>query len=233
MNFYSGAEGNSMSLIDTLGLARQGGETGQWWEDEVSTDRSFQRWFHLCLNQLGDSEASGVDWADAYAQWVQSGKPNLADSPREYGGALIQEKKDATHVYTVGLRFSGDPAEISARLNLQPSHVSSQFQTPSTTRKISLFFGYNGREDVGFQYEWESLEDGLDFLLKSLSSKKAEIMALSRQFNGYWWCGHFQTGFSGGPSLSPRLLAEAGSYDIPLSIDHYFSDEEEDPDSNE
>lgn len=140
--------------------------------------------------------------------------------------AMIQEKKLLTHVYTVGLRFYGDqlePAAISARLNLQPSHASSPSQNQSTTRKRRQFWGYNGQGEVGFQAEWESLEDGLKFLLKTLRSRKAEIVAIARQFDGVWWCGHFQASFDGGPTLSAKLLTELGSYEIRLSIDNYFS----------
>ena len=142
---------------------------------------------------------------------------------------MTQESKAPAHTYTVGLRFYGDqlePSEISARLNLQPSHTINQSQNQSTTRKRRPFWGYNGQGKEGFQAEWESLEDGLEFLLKILISRKADIMAISRQFDGLWWCGHFQTSFDGGPTLSPKLLTEIGSYEIPLRIDNYFSDEE-------
>lgn len=141
---------------------------------------------------------------------------------------MTQEKKVAAHAYTVELRFSGDqlePSEISARLNLQPSNAFSQSQNQATTRKRRPYWAYNGQGDVGFQSEWASLEDGLEFLLKSLGSKKAEIIAIARQFDGLWWCGHFQASFDGGPTLSPKLLTEIVSYGIPLSIDNYFSDE--------
>ena len=99
---------------------------------------------------------------------------------------MTQQKKAAAHAYTVGLRFYGDqlePSEISARLNLQPSHASSQLQNQSTARKRRSFWGYNGQGEVGFQAEWESLEDGLEFLLKILSSRKAEIIAIAHQFD--------------------------------------------------
>lgn len=155
----------------------------------------------------------------------------LANYPSQCGVAMNQKEKAPAHVYTVGLRFYGDqlePSDISARLNLQPSHASSQSQNQSTTRKRRQFWGYNGQGEVGFQDEWESLEDGLEFLLKILSSRKAEIIALARQFDGLWWCGHFQASFDGGPRLSPRLLTEIGSYEIPLSIDNYFSNDGED-----
>jgi hypothetical protein len=58
---------------DPIGYARQGGETGQWWE---YTDRNFQRWFHQCIKQPGDPDATRADLADAYVQWVQYGKPD-------------------------------------------------------------------------------------------------------------------------------------------------------------
>jgi len=133
---------------------------------------------------------------------------------------MTKEKKAAAHAYTVELRFSGDqlePAEISTRLDLQPSNAFSQSQNRAATRKRRPYWAYNGQGEVEFQSEWASLEDGLEFLLKSLGSRKAEIIALAHQFDGLWWCGHFQTSFDGGPTLSPKLLTEIGSYGIPLS----------------
>jgi hypothetical protein len=141
---------------------------------------------------------------------------------------MTKEKKAEAHIYTVELRFSGDqlePSEISSRLNLQSSDAFSQSQNQSSKRKRCPYWAYNGQGEKGFQSEWLRLEDGLEFLLKNLSSRKAEIISLARQFDGLWWCGHFQASFDGGPTLSPKLLSEIGSYGIPLSIDNYFSDE--------
>ena len=132
----------------------------------------------------------------------------------------------APHAYTVELRFEDnklEPSEISARLNLQPSNSLSRSQIQLSRRKRLPYWGYNGRGETGFQLEWSSLEEGLAFLLKCLNSKKTEIISIARQFDGVWWCGHFQTSFDGGPILSPELLIEIGSYGIPLSIDNYFS----------
>lgn len=131
-----------------------------------------------------------------------------------------------THTYTVGLRFYGnelEPSEISARLNLQPSGLLSKTQSQLATRKRRPYWAYNGQGEAGFQSEWTSLEDGLKFLLKSLSSRKVDIIALARQYDAIWWCGHFQTSFDGGPTLSSTLLTEIGSFGVPLSIDNYFS----------
>lgn len=141
---------------------------------------------------------------------------------------MTVQKNAPAHAYTVQLRFSGDhlaPSEISTRLNLQPSNAFDQSQSQLLTKKRRPYWAYNGQGEVGFQSEWSYLEDGLEFLLKSLRSRKVEVIALSRQFDGLWWCGHFQASFDGGPTLSPKLLTEIGSYEIPLSIDNYFNDE--------
>lgn len=141
---------------------------------------------------------------------------------------MSQEKKAEGHIYTVQLRFSGDqlePSEVSDRLNLLPSNAFSQLKNESASRKRRPYWAYNGQGEVGFQLEWACLEDGLKFLFKILDSRKEEIVALSRQFDGLWWCGHFQSSFDGGPTLSPKLLTEIGSYGISLNIDNYFSDE--------
>jgi hypothetical protein len=153
----------------------------------------------------------------------------LANYSSQYGGAMTQEKKAVAHTYTVGLRFYGDqlePTEISARLNLQPSDTFSQSQNQLRTRKRRPYWAYNGQGNAGFKPEWTCLEEGLEFLLKSLISRKTEIITLACQFDAVWWCGHFQASFDGGPTLSPKLLTEIGSYGIPLSIDNYFSDED-------
>lgn len=139
-----------------------------------------------------------------------------------------------THAYTVGLRFYGDqlePSEISARLNLQPSSMLGKAQSQLATRKRRPYWAYNGQGEEGFQSEWTSLEDGLEFLLKSLSSRKADISALAQQYDAVWWCGHFQTSFDGGPTLSSTLLTEIGSFGVPLSIDNYFSFDEQSRDN--
>ena len=98
-------------------------------------------------------------------------------------------------------------------------------RSKSATTRRRAFWAYNGQGEEGFRSEWLSLEDGLGFLLKSLSPKKAEIIAIASQFDGVWWCGHFQRSFDGGPILSAKVLSDLGSHGIPLSIDNYFSDE--------
>jgi hypothetical protein len=131
------------------------------------------------------------------------------------------------HVYTVELRFTGDTldlAEVGQRLNLQPSSSSP----PHRTRKGRAFWAYNGHDQPGFQAEWESLEQGLDFLLNILSPHQSAVIELSRRYTAWWWCGHFQSSFDGGPILSPGLLTRIAAYGVQLAIDNYFSSDADD-----
>lgn len=131
------------------------------------------------------------------------------------------------HLYTVELRFTSatlDPSEVGRRLNLEPSGSS----LAHGARSKRAFWAYNGHDQPGFRAEWESLEHGLDFLLNALASCQSTIVELSGQYSACWWCGHFQSGFDGGPTLSPGLLGRIATYGLPLAIDNYFSEAADD-----
>ena len=134
----------------------------------------------------------------------------------------------SNHTYLVELRFFGgtlDPAEVSSILGLQPSIYSSH-EEPLLNRKRRPFWGYNGSEHPEFEAEWLSLEDGLAFVARRLAPVKSEIVQLSKRFDGLWWCGHFQSSFDGGPTLSPDLLDDIASFGCPFFLDNYYSDED-------
>jgi hypothetical protein len=129
------------------------------------------------------------------------------------------------HIYTVELRFYGNglkPSEVTQRLFLEPTSSSDNLTLSLKGRKINSFLAYSGQDKDGFHSEWQSLEEGLDFLLQKIASRKAAIIDLSRDFEGIWWCGHFQASFDGGPTLSPKILTEISSYGLPFFIDNYF-----------
>lgn len=133
-------------------------------------------------------------------------------------------KKNNNHTYTVELRFSGknlEPDIITQYLNLQPVQVFVDFNSKSN--RIP-FWSYNGEGENDFQREWELLEQGLYFLIRYLRPIRKKIVYISNSYQGVWWCGHFQTSFDGGPTLSPKILKEISSFNIPLYIDNYFSE---------
>ena len=151
----------------------------------------------------------------------------VADYSSKCGGSMTQEKSLASHTYTVELRFMGpqlESTDISRRLHLVASAELSPAGGQVGTRRRDPFWAYNGKGEIGFQSEWESLEAGLQFLLGSLRSRKSKIVAIAQESRAIWWCGHFQSSFDGGPTLSADLMTEIGSYGIPLSIDNYFSE---------
>jgi len=71
--------------------------------------------------------------------------------------------------------------------------------------------------------EWTSLEDGFRFILGILDQKRSKIIDFAHKYDGIWWCGHFQSGFNGGPILSPELLMKLASYEMPIYIDNYIN----------
>ena len=130
------------------------------------------------------------------------------------------------HSYTVEIRFYGDnldPSEISRRMQLEPSGSLTRLAANSSGRSRRPFWAYNGQGEEGFLLEWQSLEEGLIFLARRLAPIRLTVIDLSQTFEGIWWCGHFQGSFDGGPTLSPKVLAEIASFGLPLFIDNYFA----------
>ncbi|MCA1577961.1 MAG: DUF4279 domain-containing protein [Acidobacteria bacterium] len=84
-------------------------------------------------------------------------------------------------------------------------------------------WGYNGFS-ADTPKSWASLEDGLTFLLDRLEPLRSEIDKYKRDYDLIFWCGHFQSSFDGGPTLSPRLLRRMADFGVELYIDNYFVD---------
>ena len=112
-----------------------------------------------------------------------------------------------------------DPVEVSSIIGLQAT-TSSKGERIGKRPRLP-FWGYNGSDDPQFQDEWQSLEDGLALVSRRLKPYRSIIGRLSERFDGIWWCGHFQSSFDGGPTLSPRLLADIASFGCPLFLDNY------------
>ena len=131
------------------------------------------------------------------------------------------------HRYTIEFRILGaavDPAAITEELGLQPSRV----WLPGSRRGDGEFragmWGYNGAEETdSHEIDWDTLEQGLEFVLDRLWPHKEVIALYQAGARAIWWCGHFQEVFDGGPRLSPSLLKRLGEFGVELSIDNYFS----------
>lgn len=135
------------------------------------------------------------------------------------------------HTYTVEFRIYGDdlsPEKVSAMLGLSPvrSYVKGA-QFGSQIREDGLW-AFSG----GADFDYESLEDGLENVLSSLWDKKELVQEIGRSgMRLVWWCGHFQSAFDGGPTLSPGLMSRLGEFGAELFLDCYFSEEDSNPSS--
>lgn len=126
------------------------------------------------------------------------------------------------HRYTVELRLYGeqlDPDTITRETGLQPCQVrvrGAQLGTRTYTRGMWAFDG-NGPG------EWTSLEEGLAFVLARLGGSVDLFATYRQEYKFVWWCGHFQSSFDGGPTISAALLERLGRLGAELFIDNYFS----------
>lgn len=130
------------------------------------------------------------------------------------------------HEYTVELRIYGkelDVSKVTEYVGLQPSSLRRAGEAAGSRQMEYSLWGYDGREDDANPKTWDSLEDGLLFLLGRLSNVKDKIGEYVPKYNVIFWCGHFQSGFDGGPTLSPALLRRLGEFGVGLFIDNYFS----------
>jgi len=131
----------------------------------------------------------------------------------------------------VQFRISGknlDPSEITRQLGLEPNQVrlAGGRRSQNQVWQESLWSYDGSANPTDPSKEWTSLEEGLLYVLGKLSSKKDLIQGYARSFEVIWWCGHFQSGFDGGPTLSVSLLKLLADFGVPLFIDNYFRSED-------
>jgi Domain of unknown function (DUF4279) len=124
------------------------------------------------------------------------------------------------HRYTVEFRVfsrSLDPEEITQELGLQPCQIRVEGTPRFDGRRMWAYDGGVGSID------WDSLEKGLAFVLEKLSPHYQTISRYKTSGELIWWCGHFQSTFDGGPTLSAELLRRLGEFGAELYFDNYFS----------
>jgi hypothetical protein len=135
------------------------------------------------------------------------------------------------HDYTVQFRIFSktlDPAKITLELDLQPCQIKREGDIGVGRRWQEGMWAFDGGEG---SIEWESLEDGITFVLDKLWSRREAIAKYKASAKLIWWCGNFQYSFDGGPCLSADLLKRLGEFGADLYIDNHFveTDEEEQP----
>src|SRR5258707_1171848 len=129
------------------------------------------------------------------------------------------------HLYTVEFRILGatvEPVSITSELGLEPCQIRVNGTLRADGRVLTGMWAYNGGQDV----QWTSLEEGLSAVLNLLWPLREVVSRYAPGAQLIWWCGHFDSSFDGGPSLSPALLKRLGDFGAELFIDTYFVDEE-------
>jgi hypothetical protein len=132
------------------------------------------------------------------------------------------------HKYTVELRIEGDfmvPSTVTKDFGLTPCLI---IESGVKRKKETALWAYNGVSDgTETAKEWDSLEEGILNVANKLMPKLELIRAYSDKYEVYWWCGHFQQCFDGGPSFSPELFRMLADIGVPLYLDNYFSNPDE------
>jgi hypothetical protein len=127
------------------------------------------------------------------------------------------------HSYSVSLRFESEdlvPSKITEALGLMPFLTKEPGESGGVKNGLWAYSGVEARP------EWEALEIALLSLMDELAPKDALLRPYIEMYNAYWWCGHFQTTFNGGPTLSIKVLRRLAEFGVPLILDNYFSTDE-------
>jgi hypothetical protein len=133
------------------------------------------------------------------------------------------------HTYSVEFRIEGYevvPATVTAQMRLHPTYTREVGEPCGKSRKYEKGLWSYEVVDIASNTprRWHSLEEGLLHVIERLQPAHSLIRAYSEKFDVYWWCGHFQSSFDGGPQFSPVLLRKLADFGIPLLLENYFSD---------
>lgn len=133
------------------------------------------------------------------------------------------------HEYTVELRIEGVdlvPATMTEKFGLEPCTVREVGGRRSETKIWDVaVWGYSGFP-AGSAKFWSSLEEGLTFLLDKLERHQSLIDSYKHKYDLVFWCGHFQSSFDGGPTLSANLMRRLADFGVDLYLDNYFYEED-------
>jgi hypothetical protein len=137
------------------------------------------------------------------------------------------------HRYSVDLLISGDEldeAEVSRMLGLKTSvfHKKGEPLSPKSkkVRHTSAWLYSVCRPNN--EPEWQSLEEGLKCLVEKLQCLEHPLKRLCERFSLDAYCGHFGSGFGGGPTISAQTLGELSDLGLSLTIKTYWGSTEPD-----
>jgi hypothetical protein len=133
------------------------------------------------------------------------------------------------HEYSVELLVKGKglvESEVSERLGLQcTGYLREGEPLPPKRHREQSVWSFAVRPSVN-NPDWESLEDGLVSLIQKLLPVKGALTSLRQRYSTEAYCGHFGSGFGGGPSISPETLRSLADLGLTLTIKSYWTEEQ-------
>src|SRR5215471_19424071 len=133
---------------------------------------------------------------------------------------MIADSNMTNHTYTAEFRLYSDaldPNTVTHELGLEPCQIRMPGDARSRGRTARGLWAYKPAESP---LEWESLEEALRDLLTHLWPHRHAIARYAANAELVWWCGHWQSSFDGGPTLSVDLLRRLGEFGADLFIDN-------------
>ena len=132
------------------------------------------------------------------------------------------------HEYAVEFRIYGkelDPAAVTDDLALHPKQVRrvGEERGNASIWQESMW-SYDGFPQGESAKSWDSLDEALVFVLQKLWPLRSKLEEYKQRHKVILWCGHFQSSFDGGPTLSPSTLKMLGEFGVEMFIDNYFSE---------
>jgi len=134
------------------------------------------------------------------------------------------------NLFTVEFRIEGDslvPNEITKILNLSPCLTSDMVSSIKKKVPRISFWAYDGisNQDDFKEQNWETLEEGLLFVVTNIEPKYKLIKKTFSEYKIYFWCGYFQNTFDGRIRLSSKLIKKLSNFNIELIIKTYQEQE--------
>ena len=128
--------------------------------------------------------------------------------------------------YTIEFRIEGRtliPSKVTEVLGLIPCYTENIGDSINPKKKDNALWSYDGisTEKEFIEQEWETLEEGLLYILDKLQPKVDIIQSKFNIYKRYLWCGYFQESFSGGSKFSPKLLKKLSDFETELIINNY------------
>ena len=123
-----------------------------------------------------------------------------------------------------------DEAEVSAMLGLKASvflKKGEPYSPLSQKKRENSSWSFFIDPPEGNRC-WNSLEEGLKCLIEKLQPLQGVLGQLRERFSLHAYCGHFGSGFGGGPSISPETLSQLAELGLTLNIKTYWGSTEPD-----